>query len=90
MGEMAKKIRVSGLVQGVGFRFYTQREAEKLGLSGYAHNLPDGRVEVVAEGEAGQVQRLVDWLKVGPSSALVEDIEVEEVAPGHHRGFETG
>lgn len=90
MTEIAKIIRVSGTVQGVSFRFYTQCEAEKLGVRGYARNLPDGRVEVFAEGEAAKVRQLVNWLRRGPDTAVVDGITEEEVAPAHHHGFETG
>lgn len=55
---------VYGRVQGVGFRYTTQYEAKKLGLTGYAKNLDDGSVEVVACGEEGQVEKLMQWLKV--------------------------
>ena len=54
---------VYGRVQGVGFRYTTQYEAKKLGLTGYAKNLDDGSVEVVACGEEGQVEKLMQWLK---------------------------
>ncbi|MBR9859096.1 MAG: acylphosphatase [Gammaproteobacteria bacterium] len=90
MAEIAKIIRVSGTVQGVSFRFYTQCEAEKLGVRGYARNLPDGRVEVLAEGEAAKVRQLVNWLRQGPDTAVVNGISEEEVAPTGHHGFETG
>ena len=56
---------VYGRVQGVGFRYTTQYEAKKLGLAGYAKNLDDGSVEVVACGEEGQVEKLMQWLKSG-------------------------
>ena len=64
---------VYGRVQGVGFRYTTQYEAKRLGLTGYAKNLDDGSVEVVACGEEGQVEKLMQWLKSGgPRSARVE------------------
>lgn len=56
---------VYGRVQGVGFRYTTQYEAKRLGLTGYAKNLDDGSVEVVACGEEGQVEKLMQWLKSG-------------------------
>lgn len=54
---------VHGTVQGVGFRYNTQREALQLGLTGYARNLDDGSVEVVACGEADNIEQLIAWLK---------------------------
>ncbi|WP_232818179.1 acylphosphatase [Zobellella maritima] len=90
MAKVAKKIWVSGLVQGVGFRYYTQRQAEILGVSGYARNLADGRVEVVAEGEQHNVQQMVDWLEQGgPSHARVDALEQEEITVGDYAGFDT-
>lgn len=90
MARVAKKIWISGLVQGVGFRYYTQRQAEILGVSGYARNLADGRVEVVVEGEQQNVQQLVSWLEQGgPTHARVDGLEVEEIAVGGYGGFDT-
>lgn len=66
---------VSGRVQGVFFRESTRREAEKLGLSGRAVNLPDGRVEVVACGEPNAIDELQRWLAKGPPAASVEAVE---------------
>lgn len=75
---------VYGRVQGVGFRYTTQYEAKKLGLTGYAKNLDDGSVEVVACGEEGQVEKLMQWLKSGgPRSARVERVLSE---PHHPSG----
>lgn len=69
---------VYGVVQGVGFRYSTQHQATALGLTGYARNLDDGSVEVVACGEPAQVDRLMEWLKQGgPRSARVDRVLVE-------------
>lgn len=56
---------VYGRVQGVGFRYTTQHEAQRLGLTGYAKNMDDGSVEVVACGESDRVEQLMKWLKAG-------------------------
>lgn len=71
----AARFLVSGKVQGVFFRASTREQALKLGLRGYAKNLPDGRVEVLAEGEAAAVDALERWLHVGPPMARVESVE---------------
>jgi len=82
---------VSGRVQGVGFRYFTQDIANREGLTGHVRNLPDGRVEVVAEGEAEALQRLEVALWNGPSHARIENVEVESTAPtGRHAGFLVG
>ncbi len=66
---------VSGRVQGVWFRASTQRQAQALGLSGYARNLADGRVEVLACGEEGALSELRAWLCEGPPAAEVISVE---------------
>ena len=69
---------VYGRVQGVFFRAFVSRRAEELGLTGYARNLSDREaVEVQAEGEKRQLERLIDYLKVGPSAAIVEKVVFE-------------
>ena len=65
---------VEGVVQGVGFRWATVRQARALGLKGEVRNLPDGRVEVVAEGPHAQLQRLLEDLHQGPSGARVDQV----------------
>ncbi len=71
---------VSGKVQGVWYRASTQEQAQSLGLTGWAKNLPDGRVEVLAFGEKDQLLVLHAWLKVGPELAKVTDVTYEEIA----------
>ncbi len=68
------KAIVHGYVQGVFFRAFVSQRASELGLSGYARNLPTGAVEVVAEGERKQLERLISHLKAGPPSARVERV----------------
>jgi len=75
------KIRVYGVVQGVGYRYFVYRTATALGLAGYVKNLPDGSVEVVAQGEKGLVNALIDDLKIGPRHAHVERIDVTWLDP---------
>ena len=67
---------VSGRVQGVFFRDHTRRWASSLGLTGWVRNVYDGRVELIAEGEKGKVESLIDRLREGPPIARVENIEV--------------
>jgi len=81
---------VTGLVQGVWFRSSTQSEARKLGLTGWARNLPDGGVEVLAFGEKESLVQLHAWLKVGPPRAKVTDVACEEVPWQEVRQFEVG
>jgi len=74
---------VSGRVQGVFFRVDTQREAQSLGLVGWVRNLPDGRVEIVAQGDAEAVRALVEWSHLGPVRAEVASVDInwEETDP---------
>ena len=73
---MVKRFIISGRVQGVFFRASTRAQAEQLGVTGYAMNLPDGRVEVIACGNPEQLQQLHDWLCQGPPQARVDRVEV--------------
>lgn len=67
---------VRGEVQGVGFRFFVQRQALQLGLSGWVRNRPDGSVEVAAEGPRPSLESLLPQLQLGPRFAIVEEVEV--------------
>ena len=75
----ALRITVSGLVQGVGFRYYIYRQAKSLGLSGYAKNLPSGQVEIITTGDKGLVDELIKSARVGPPYASVSDVQLEEI-----------
>jgi len=91
--DIAARFFISGRVQGVFFRASTRQQAERLGLRGWAVNLPDGRVEVLAAGAAAAVQQLGEWLNDGPPSANVLGVEKmpadpAEVAGG--KGFKCG
>ncbi len=82
MAQVCTIAWVHGSVQGVGFRYTTQHEAQRLGLVGYARNLDDGSVEVVACGEAENVNKLIEWLKAGgPRSARVDKVLTEPHQP---------
>ena len=80
--ELRKMIKIhaliSGRVQGVGFRWATRKEATRLGLCGWVRNLPDGRVELTAEGDAATVETFLRWCHQGPPNAAVEHVEIIE------------
>ena len=78
--------RVSGQVQGVGFRWYCTEEAQRLGLVGQVSNLADGDVKVLAQGPADAVSQLVAWLYHGPRWARVDDVRLTELPPGSLSG----
>ena len=71
--------QISGLVQGVFFRASTLKKAQQYGLTGWVKNLPDGRVEVIANGADGDLEKLYIWLKHGPPMANVTDVSMIEV-----------
>lgn len=82
MAQVCVKAWVHGTVQGVGFRYSTQHEAQRLNVKGYARNMDDGSVEVLACGEAENVDALVAWLKAGgPRSAQVDKVLTEPHQP---------
>jgi acylphosphatase len=85
----AARFLVSGLVQGVFYRASTKTRARELGLAGFAKNLPDGRVEVVASGDAEALDALHAWLRQGPPAARVVAVEREAFSEPTHAGFET-
>ncbi len=87
---ICRRCLVSGRVQGVWYRASTQRQAEALGISGHARNLPDGRVEVLACGPPAAVAALCDWLWEGPTHAEVGDVRCEDVELPPPAGFTTG
>lgn len=89
METLAKRFFVSGTVQGVGFRFFAERVAARLGVAGYVKNLFDGRVEVYAIGSAAQLDALKDELRSGPRFATVTALtEADaEVLPVFSNGF---
>ena len=77
----ARRIRVSGIVQGVFFRAWTKEQAEQLGVTGWARNCPDGSVEAHLEGSGAAVEQLVQRLHTGPTHARVDDVKLEVVEP---------
>ncbi|RXJ73732.1 acylphosphatase [Veronia nyctiphanis] len=79
MSQICVVASISGHVQGVGFRFHTAHEGTRLSLTGYAKNLSNGKVEVLACGEEASVMRLLRWLEIGPSSARVDSVINEGV-----------
>jgi acylphosphatase len=79
---------IKGVVQGVGFRHSTRMQASQLGLTGYVKNLPDGNVEVIAEGPSQAVNELLEWAKQGPPTAQVKQIDIDyEEANGEFTDF---
>ena len=82
---------VRGRVQGVGFRYFVRTAAQRHGLCGYAHNLADGRVEFLLQGEADALEQVIELIRTGPSHARVDEVRRDvprDLAPC--QGFSTG
>jgi acylphosphatase len=88
--RIARRWHISGRVQGVGYRYFAQRAASALGLSGYARNLDDGRVEVYASGQAEALSEFSARLREGPRWADVRGVEEQEATVERGASFEIG
>jgi acylphosphatase len=75
------KILVSGRVQGVYFRLFTQNKAKHFAIKGSARNLPDGRVEIIAEAGSVAIEKFIKWCHKGPITARVDHVEITELQP---------
>jgi acylphosphatase len=84
---ITRRLRIHGRVQGVGFRMYMQREAQRLDVSGWVRNRRDGTVEAMVQGPPEAVEALSAWARHGPPSARVTDVDETE-AEGSYAGFE--
>ena len=85
----ARRFLVSGRVQGVGFRFFVEDAARCEGLRGWVRNLPDGRVEAFAQGDAESVDRLEQKIRRGPSASRVQQVDVlPDLPSGEPKEFE--
>jgi len=80
-------ITVYGRVQGVGFRFYTNKKANELHISGYVQNKPNGTVYIEAEGQETELLTFIDWCNIGPQWARVSKVETQFVPLANHKGF---
>ena len=78
----ARRYVITGRVQGVGFRYFAEAAAAREGLTGWVRNLPDGRVEIAAEGDAEALERFERHVRHGPPHARVERVDIEDMPPG--------
>ena len=85
--KIARRYLVRGRVQGVGYRYFAEHAATALGIDGWVRNLDDGRVEVFAVGEAGELSAFEGHLWKGPRWADVRGVDIEEAAVQNLRGF---
>jgi len=82
--RVARRYFIGGRVQGVGFRYFTEDVARREGVRGWVQNLPDGRVEVAADGDAESIERFEQSIRHGPRGARVDTFEVFDDVPGDH------
>ena len=80
-------IRVSGRVQGVGFRYFAKLKADELEISGWVKNLPGYKVEIEAQGESENLITFTEWMKIGPARAIVKSFSVTEIPFGTYQSF---
>lgn len=73
------RLQVSGRVQGVYFRMFTQKKAKQLDIKGFVRNLPDGRVEIIAEADHVSIEKLIQWCQKGPITARVDQVDMIEL-----------
>ena len=85
---MARRLRIRGVVQGVGYRAGFARQAQRLGLSGWVRNRLDGSVEALVAGDAVALEQILDWARRGPPAARVNEVEVAEADDAAAGGFE--
>ena len=85
---IARHVRVQGQVQGVFFRAWVRDHADKLGVTGWIRNCPDGRVEAHVEGDQDAVEQIIQLIHSGPPAASVEDVRLWDVEPCEFDGFE--
>jgi acylphosphatase len=71
------RLFISGFVQGVGFRRFVQKQAQEMSVGGWVRNLPDGKVEVLLQGERQEVEMVIDSCHKGPFLAEIEEVEIE-------------
>lgn len=84
---ICRRVVVHGRVQGVFFRDSCRREARRAGVHGWVRNAPDGTVEALFEGAEEDVERMVEWIRHGPTYARVERVDVVEEQPSGHTAF---
>lgn len=87
MEKISRRVVIKGRVQGVMFRASCAQEANRENVTGYAKNLLDGSVEVLLEGDASAVEKVLSWCQRGPALARVEDVEIHNVPTGNNTDF---
>ena len=87
MQRKAVFLIVKGRVQGVGFRYFAMYKANEFHIFGWVRNTPQGSVEIEAEGEPANVDAFVDWIKIGPSRAIISSVSNSEIPSAGYKNF---
>ena len=87
MEKLGVILHIRGRVQGVGFRYYTQKKAGELGIDGFVRNLPDGSVYIEAEAEPARLEEFIDWCGMGPPWARVSRVDRQDSPANNCDGF---
>lgn len=74
MDQVKMRILIEGRLQGINFRYHTQQQAQKLGVTGFIRTLSDGRTEIVVQGDENQVTKMLDWCQQEPQSSQIKTI----------------
>jgi acylphosphatase len=85
--KLLYRIKISGQVQGVGFRWNAAHQARKFGIMGFAKNAPDGSVYIEAEGMESELRKFLEWCKTGPRSAFVDSVNFDSWPPANYADF---
>ncbi len=84
----AYRIIITGVVQGIGYRYFTRMAANRVGVFGWVRNCPDGSVEIHSEGDEASLSRFMDEVRKGPSGLILKTFTATETAPDFFYGFE--
>ena len=86
--QIACNITISGVVQGVSFRYYTRETAHDLGIVGFIQNLPGGNVYIECQGEEENLKQFIAWCKTGPDRARIDSIDIVSMEPKNFLDFQ--
>lgn len=87
MPDKAVFLSIGGRVQGVGYRYFAKSKADELHILGWVRNVPDGNVEIEAEGDSQNLDTFIDWLKIGPARSVIRKFTISETIPTGYKSF---
>ncbi|MFY9153441.1 MAG: acylphosphatase [Prolixibacteraceae bacterium] len=87
MPEKAVFLNIGGRVQGVGYRYFAKYKADEFHISGWVRNMPDGNVEIEAEGDSQNLDSFISWLKIGPARSVIQQFSISETITSGYKSF---